>query len=296
MIGYGKIRQLVLVFGLVAALALSSKGFAQDPILINAAPTDDFAVAVTFQNPIGNTVIKDTFSVNDVTFVATRTKTVSAGYTDTLVFSLTVTPGKQMLISYSGTVGNTAGTNVWTITGPGGAGTSATATSNQPAHDPKLGLLTEDYTASHVGAFRTGLIIAMLDQQFTGTINPMNAQGTLTYSTPTGIGGAFAGAFSSNKLGTQFHWDKSFSSPGAANNVLVDGGLFKKFDPRTVYGISEGIEQDSQVTKGNVSITAHDVSVAFVPEPSSLILGTFGFLGMSGAAAWRRWRKKVAVA
>jgi hypothetical protein len=293
MIRFGKLSYVVYLLGLVAALALSPKGFAQDPILINNAPSDDFSVTVTFQDPIGNTVIKDSFSVNDVTFATTRTKTVSAGYTDTLVFALTVTPNKEMKITYSGTVGNTAGTNVWTITGPGG---SAVATSNQPAHDPKLGLLTEDYTASHVGNFKTGLIIAMIDQAFTGKLNPMNAEATLTYSTPTGIGGAFAAAFSSNKLGTQFHFDKSFFSPGAANNQVVDSGLFKKFDSRTVFGISEGIEQDSSVTKGNVSITAHDVSVAFVPEPRSIVLGIVGFLGLSGAAAWRRWKRKFAAA
>src|SRR5262249_3680112 len=162
-------------------------------------------------------------------------------YTDTLVFSLTVIPNKEMQITYSGTVGNTAGTNVWTITGPSNG--SAIATSNQPAHDPKLGVLTEDYTASHVGNFKTGLIIAMTDLAFAGKLDAMNAEGTLTYSTPTGITGAFAGAFSSNKLGTQFHWDKSFSS-GPANNQVVDSGLFKEFDSRTVFGLQEGIELD----------------------------------------------------
>jgi hypothetical protein len=256
--------------------------------LLLPPPAHADSVTVTFQDTIGNTVISDKFTVNDVTFAITHNPIVSPGYKDTLVFSLTVTPGKQMQISYSGTVGNTAGTNVWTITG--------SSTSNQPAHDPKLGLLTEGYTASHVGAFRTGLIISMIDQMFTGKINPMNAQGTLTYSTPTGIGGAFAGAFGSNLKGNQFHWDKSFSSPGAASNVLVDGGLFKKFDPRTVYSISEGIEQDSQVAKGNVSISVHDLSVLFVPEPSSLVLATVGYLGLSSAALWRRWRRKLPLA
>jgi hypothetical protein len=197
-----------------------------------------------------------------------------------------------MKITYSGTVGNTAGTNVWTISGPGG---SAIATSNQPAHDPKLGLLTEDYTASHVGNFKTGLIIAMTDQGFTGKLNAMNAEGTLTYSTKTGITGAFAGAFSSNKKGTQFHWDKSFSS-GPANNQVVDSGLFKVFDSRTVFGIQEGIELDSIKNNGAVSASVHDLSVVLVPEPSSWVLATVGFLGLSGAALWLRWRRNLAAA
>jgi hypothetical protein len=259
-------------------------------LLIPPAHAD--SVTVTFQSPIGNTVISDSFSVNDVTLVPTHTKTVSAGYTDTLIFSLAVTPNKEIKISYSGTVGNTAGTNVWTISGPGG---SAFATSNQPAHDPKLGVLTEDYTASHVGNFKTGLIIAMTDQAFVGKLNAMNAEGTLTYSTSTGITGAFAGAFSSNKLGTQFHWDKSFSS-GPANNQVIDSGLFKEFDSRTVFGIQEGIELDSIKNNGAVSASVHDLSVVFVPEPSSLVLGTLGFLGLSSAALWRRWRRKYPLA
>jgi hypothetical protein len=123
----------------------------------------------------------------------------------------------------------------------------------------------------------------------------MNAEGTLTYSTKTGITGAFAGAFSSNKKGSQFHWDKSFRS-GPANNQVIDSGLFKKFDSRTVYGIQEGIELDSIKNNGTVSANVHDVSVAFVPEPSSLVLGTIGFLALSGSALWRRWRRKPAVA
>src|SRR5262249_50738233 len=137
MICLGK-KPIVYMCGLVVALALSSKGLAQDPLLINNPPADDFAVRVTFQDPTGNTVISDNFSVNDVNFVTSPTTFAAPGYTATWVFSLTHT-ATQMTITYSGTVGNTAGTNVWTITGPSSG--SAIATSNQPAHDPLLGLL-----------------------------------------------------------------------------------------------------------------------------------------------------------
>jgi hypothetical protein len=284
----GKASHLVYLLGFMAALTLSPKSFAQ-------SPDDDFFVSVTFQTPKGTTVISDKFSINDLNLGAlpVRTTMVSAGYVDNLVFSFTHT-ATELRITYSGTVGNTAGTNVWSIAGPSAG--SAVATSNQPTHDPKLGLLTEKYTATHTGAFSSSLIVSMGDQQFFGTINPMNAEGTLTYSTPTGINGAFAGNFSSNKKGSQFGWGISFSSPNPANNKVVDSGLFKKFDPRTIYSIGEGIELDSTVAKGNVSASVSDVSVAFVPEPSSLILGTVGFLGLGGAGAWRRWRRKVAVA
>jgi hypothetical protein len=284
----GKTSRLVYSLGFMAALMLSPKSFAQ-------SPDDDFFVSVTFQDPKGNTVISDKFSINDLNLATppVHTVNVSPGYTDTLVFSFTHT-ATELKITYSGTVGNTAGTNVWSITGPSAG--SAVATSNQPAHNPKLGLLTEQYTATHTGAFSTGLIVSMGDQQFQGTINPMNAEGTLTYTTLTGINGAFSGVFGSNKKGNQFSWDKSFNSPNPASNQVVDSGIFKKFDPRTTYTIGEGIELDSSVAKGNVSASVSDVSVAFVPEPSSLILGTVGFLGLGGAGAWRRWRRKFAVA
>src|SRR5262249_50982796 len=95
--------------------------------LLLPSPAHADSVTVTFQDTIGNTVISDKFTVNDVNFMTSRTTFVAPGYTDSLVFSLTVIPNKEMQITYSGTVGNTAGTNVWTITGPSNGSAIATS-------------------------------------------------------------------------------------------------------------------------------------------------------------------------
>jgi hypothetical protein len=286
MIRLGKTSLLGLLLGLGLALGLPCQVLADD--------VNDFSVVIAFQ-PGGtgtSPIITDKFTVNDVTHaITTSFDALPAGITDTVrsSFAVSFSPTK-ITVTYGGTFTSNGGANVWTIS-------KGSATSNFPAGNPNLGVLTFDYGVTHSGKFSSALTTTVIDDFFSGHKPPvtlpktLEGEGTLTEGAipgVTGLRGTFGGAFSGNPGtgGTTFSWhDLAFSGPGT-----VTAGP-KSFMPGSHYGIQESVELDSNPLLANQGGNISDLSVASVPEPTTMLLGVIGVLGAAGGGVWRRWKR-----